>query len=107
LRGLFLFGQRNADFALEELDLLLERPGPQDPPQQRRRRTRHEAREVRPRGKDVAPPSAADQDLAPAVGGGLDQGSSGAFALQGTARGGEEGRDRSRGAGADDDYAPA
>ncbi len=58
---------------LEELPLLGQRPGEQDLPQCVRRGAGDEPARLKLRGKDVAPPAAADQDLAPAVAGTFEE----------------------------------
>ena len=59
--------ERQPQLALEERDLLVERPRAHDAAQQMRRRVGDEARLVEPRGKDVAASAAADQNFPAAV----------------------------------------
>ena len=82
---------------LEERTLLNERPRAQHAAHEVRRRIGDESLGREDRGQDIAPPAAADQDLAAAVSGAFKQ----KDAMAGARR--EDRRHQPRGAGANDD----
>ena len=99
LRRLYLLDERQSELALEEGDLLPQRPRSHDPADEVRWSLADEARFVELGWKDVAPAAAADEDLASAVGGALDEEGLGARSR------GEDRRHRARRARADHDDA--
>ena len=96
LAGFFLERQRDLEIALEELALLVQRPGAQHAAQQVRRRIGDEALGRQHRRQHVASAAAADQDLAAAILGAFEQ-----HDLRAAGRC-ERGRDQTRGACTDD-----
>ncbi len=100
LAGLRLLHQDEAELALEEGDLLAQRPGAQHLSERVRGGIGHEPRLVDARRQDVAAPAAADQDLAPAVGRALEQ------QRLGVGRGREDRRHRAGRARADHRHTP-
>ena len=94
LAGFFFERERDLQIVLEEGVLLAQRPRPQHAAQHVRRRVGDEPIGRRHSGEHVAAAAAADQDLAAAVPGALDQGDARAGGR------GERGSHQSRGAGA-------
>ena len=96
-----LLDERQPELALEERDLLAERPRANDSTDEVRRRVAHEPRFVEARREDIAAAAAADQDLAAAVSRALEK------KCVGAGGGSENRRHRPGRAGADDDDAAA
>ena len=97
LARLGLQSQGDARLLLEEPPLLGERPRGEDLPQRVGRGIRDEPRRIGHGGQDVAPPAAADQDLASTVASPLENQDAA------TPPRGEDGRDEPRGARAEDE----
>jgi hypothetical protein len=100
LRRLDFLGEGQTELVLEERDLLSQRPRAEHPVQQIGRRIRDEARFVDVHRQHVAASAAADEDLAAAVAGPLEE-----RGLRAALRGKDRGHGAS-GAGTDDDDAP-